>query len=195
VRLRARGCAGLQKQLQSSSGRGAPMAWDRSSTWVSCAIGCGIRGIAALAAVSIYSPEGLTGSRRPPAAGCPRRPARAKQVLLGTAHGAVMLCWRAYFGQRIMGALFGAATMVSSIGMARGPWAGYSTRSTAKPGSTSDPSASGGNGARLPVVRGSGSSGHECTTPAKSRAASGLAAPELRLSALRARAGITSRGS
>src|SRR3982075_489351 len=31
---------------------------------------------------------------------------------------------REYFGPRIMGTLFGAATMVSSLGMAFGPWAG-----------------------------------------------------------------------
>jgi MFS family permease len=31
---------------------------------------------------------------------------------------------REYFGPRIMGAVFGAATMVSSLGMALGPWAG-----------------------------------------------------------------------
>jgi hypothetical protein len=31
---------------------------------------------------------------------------------------------REYFGPRIMGTVFGAATMVSSLGMAFGPWAG-----------------------------------------------------------------------
>ena len=31
---------------------------------------------------------------------------------------------REYFGQRVMGTVFGAMTMASSIGMAFGPWAG-----------------------------------------------------------------------
>jgi MFS family permease len=49
-------------------------------------------------------------------------------VVFGTAYGGVMPLYavlaREYFGQRIMGTLFGAATMVSSLGMALGPWAG-----------------------------------------------------------------------
>jgi MFS family permease len=31
---------------------------------------------------------------------------------------------REYFGARIMGSVFGAAAMVSTLGMALGPWAG-----------------------------------------------------------------------
>ena len=49
-------------------------------------------------------------------------------VVFGMAYGGVMPLYavlaREYFGQRIMGAVFGAATMVSSIGMALGPVAG-----------------------------------------------------------------------
>jgi MFS family permease len=48
--------------------------------------------------------------------------------VFGTAYGGVMPLYvvlaREYFGARIMGTVFGAATMVSSIGMAFGPWAG-----------------------------------------------------------------------
>jgi MFS family permease len=49
-------------------------------------------------------------------------------IVFGTAYGGVMPLYavlaREYFGQRIMGTVFGAATMVSSLGMAFGPWAG-----------------------------------------------------------------------
>ena len=49
-------------------------------------------------------------------------------VIFGTAYGGVMPLYavlaREYFGQRTMGTVFGAATMVSSIGMAFGPLAG-----------------------------------------------------------------------
>src|SRR5438034_2830907 len=49
-------------------------------------------------------------------------------VVFGTAYGGVMPLYavlaREYFGQRIMGPVFGAATMVSSLGMAFGPLAG-----------------------------------------------------------------------
>jgi MFS family permease len=52
----------------------------------------------------------------------------ALAVLFGTAYGGVMPLYavlaREYFGQRIMGTVFGAATMLSSIGMAFGPLAG-----------------------------------------------------------------------
>jgi MFS family permease len=52
----------------------------------------------------------------------------ALSVVFGTAYGGVMPLYavlaREYFGQRIMGTVFGAATMVSSMGMAFGPWAG-----------------------------------------------------------------------
>ena len=48
--------------------------------------------------------------------------------MFGTSYGGVMPLYavlaREYFGARIMGTVFGAATMVSSIGMAFGPWAG-----------------------------------------------------------------------
>jgi MFS family permease len=48
--------------------------------------------------------------------------------LFGTAYGGVMPLYavlaREYFGPRIMGTVFGAATMVTSLGMAFGPWAG-----------------------------------------------------------------------
>src|SRR5262249_54289153 len=52
----------------------------------------------------------------------------ALAVIFGTAYGGVMPLYavlaREYFGQHIMGAVFGAATMLSSIGMAFGPLAG-----------------------------------------------------------------------
>jgi MFS family permease len=49
-------------------------------------------------------------------------------VVFGTAYGGVMPLYavlaRDYFGPRIMGTVFGAATMASSLGMAIGPLAG-----------------------------------------------------------------------
>ena len=52
----------------------------------------------------------------------------ALAVIFGTAYGGVMPLYavlaREYFGQRIMGTVFGAATMLSSLGMAFGPLIG-----------------------------------------------------------------------
>ena len=52
----------------------------------------------------------------------------ALAVIFGTAYGGVMPLYavlaREYFGQRIMGTVFGAATMTSSLGMAFGPLVG-----------------------------------------------------------------------
>ena len=52
----------------------------------------------------------------------------ALAVVFGTAYGGVMPLYavlaREAFGQRVMGTVFGAMTMASSIGMAFGPWAG-----------------------------------------------------------------------
>jgi MFS family permease len=52
----------------------------------------------------------------------------ALAVVFGTAYGGVMPLYavlaREYFGQAIMGTVLGAATMLSCIGMAFGPWAG-----------------------------------------------------------------------
>ena len=52
----------------------------------------------------------------------------ALAVIFGTAYGGVMPLYavlaRDYFGQRIMGTVLGAATMLSSLGMAFGPLAG-----------------------------------------------------------------------
>jgi MFS family permease len=52
----------------------------------------------------------------------------ALAVIFGAAYGGVMPLYavlaRDYFGQRVMGTVFGAATMLSSIGMAFGPLAG-----------------------------------------------------------------------
>ena len=112
-------------------------------------------GIAPMAAVSIYSVEGLAGLggrlllgvladrlgvkpvliaglivqalaiarlsvRQPSSASSTRSPS-----IFGMAYGGVMPLYavlaREYFGQRIMGTVFGAATMLSSIGMAFGP--------------------------------------------------------------------------
>jgi MFS family permease len=121
---------------------------------VSYAIGCGIP---AMAAVSIYSLEGLSGLGGRLLLGVLADRFGPKRVLIagllvqafaigtylfvdrlgefyalslvfGTAYGGVMPLYavlaREYFGARIMGTVFGAATMVSSIGMAFGPWAG-----------------------------------------------------------------------
>ena len=117
-----------------------------------------ICGVSAMAAVSIYSVEGLAGLggrllfgvladrlgvKRvliggPAGAGAGdrhlslRQPGSASSMLLavvfGTAYGGVMPLYavlaREYFGQRIMGTVLGAATMISAIGMAFGPLAG-----------------------------------------------------------------------
>jgi MFS family permease len=121
---------------------------------VSYAIGCGI---APMAAVSIYSLEGLSGLGGRLLLGLLADRFGAKRVLIagllvqtgaiasylavdrlgefytlsvvfGTAYGGVMPLYavlaRESFGQRVMGTLFGAMTMASSIGMAFGPWAG-----------------------------------------------------------------------
>ena len=121
---------------------------------VSYAIGCGI---APLAAVSIYSVEGLSGLGGRLLLGLLADRFGAKRVLVagllvqavaiasylmvdrlaefyslavvfGAAYGGVMPLYavlaRESFGQRVMGTVFGAMTMVSSIGMAFGPWAG-----------------------------------------------------------------------
>jgi MFS family permease len=121
---------------------------------VSYAIGCGI---APLAAVSIYSLEGLSGLGGRLLLGLLADRFGAKPVLIagllvqafaiasyltvsrlaefyalsvvfGTAYGGVMPLYavlaRESFGQRVMGTVFGAMTMVSSIGMAFGPWVG-----------------------------------------------------------------------
>ena len=121
---------------------------------VSYAIGCGI---APLAAVSIYSLEGLSGLFGRLLLGVLADKYGAKRVLIvgllvqafaiasylmvdrlaqfymlslvfGTAYGGVMPLYavlaRESFGQRVMGTVFGAMTMVSSIGMAFGPFAG-----------------------------------------------------------------------
>ena len=121
---------------------------------VSYAISCGIPMIAA---VTIYSVEGLAGLGGRLLLGLLSDRLGAKRVLIGgllvqalaigsylyvsklgafyalaivfgTAYGGVMPLYavlaREYFGPRIMGTVFGAATMVSSLGMALGPWAG-----------------------------------------------------------------------
>jgi MFS family permease len=52
----------------------------------------------------------------------------ALALVFGLAYGGVMPLYavlvREYFGARIMGSIFGAVAMTSSIGMALGPWAG-----------------------------------------------------------------------
>jgi MFS family permease len=121
---------------------------------VSYAMTCGL---APLAAVTIYSVEGLAGLGGRLLLGVLGDRYGAKPVLVaglavqamaiaayvfvsrlgefyalaivfGTAYGGVMPLYavlaREYFGPRIMGTVFGAATMVSSLGMAFGPWAG-----------------------------------------------------------------------
>jgi MFS family permease len=121
---------------------------------VSYAIGCGI---APLAAVSIYSIEGLSGLGGRLLFGLLADRLGPKRVLIagllmqafsiasylavgrlgefyllsvvfGTAYGGVMPLYavlaRESFGQRVMGTVFGAMTMISALGMAFGPWAG-----------------------------------------------------------------------
>jgi len=121
---------------------------------VSYAITCGV---APLAAVSIYSVEGLAGLGGRVLLGVLADRFGVKPVLViglavqavviaaymtvstlpqfyalavifGTTYGGVMPLYavlaREYFGQRIMGTVFGAATMTSSLGMALGPIAG-----------------------------------------------------------------------
>ena len=121
---------------------------------VSYAISCGVP---AMAAVSIYSVEGLSGlgGRLLLAMLADRLGVKpvliagltvqalaiatylavdrlgefyALSIVFGTAYGGVMPFYavlaREYFGPHIMGTVFGAATMASSIGMAFGPLAG-----------------------------------------------------------------------
>jgi MFS family permease len=111
-------------------------------------------GLAPLAAVTIYSVEGLAGLGGRLALGLLADRLGVKRVLIaglliqalaagafiyasrlgefyavsatfGFAYGGVMPLYavlaREYFGQRILGAVFGAAAMVSSLGMALGP--------------------------------------------------------------------------
>ena len=114
-------------------------------------------GLAPLAAVTIYSVEGLAGLGGRLALGVLSDRLGVKRVLIaglliqavaagafvfasrlgefyavaatfGFAYGGVMPLYavlaREYFGQRILGAVFGAAAMVSSLGMALGPAVG-----------------------------------------------------------------------
>ena len=114
-------------------------------------------GVPAMAAVSIYSVEGLAGLGGRLLLGVLADRLGVKRILVagllvqafaiatylfvsrlgefyllavvfGTAYGGVMPLYavlaREYFGQRVMGTVFGAATMTSSIGMAFGPLAG-----------------------------------------------------------------------
>jgi MFS family permease len=114
-------------------------------------------GIAPIAAVTIYSVEGLAGLGGRLAFGVAADRLGVKRVLIagllvqalaagtfafasrlgefyavaatfGFAYGGVMPLYavlaREYFGQRILGAVFGAAAMVSSLGMALGPVVG-----------------------------------------------------------------------
>jgi MFS family permease len=114
-------------------------------------------GLSTLAAVSIYSVEGLAGLGGRLLLGVAADRLGVKPVLVtgllvqafaiaaylavrrleefylvavvfGAAYGGVMPLYavlaRDYFGQRIMGTVFGAATMMSSIGMALGPVVG-----------------------------------------------------------------------
>jgi MFS family permease len=121
---------------------------------ISYAVFCGVP---AMAAISIYSLEGLAGLGGRLLFGVAGDRYGAKPVLVigllvqalaagsfvfasrlgefyavafvfGLAYGGVMPLYavlaRGYFGPHIMGAVFGAATMVSSLGMALGPLAG-----------------------------------------------------------------------
>jgi MFS family permease len=118
---------------------------------ISYAMTCGV---APIAAVTIYSVEGIAGLGGRLAFGVAADRLGVKRVLVagllvqalaagsfvfalrlgefyasaaifGFAYGGVMPLYavlaREYFGQRILGAVFGAAAMVSSLGMALGP--------------------------------------------------------------------------
>jgi MFS family permease len=104
---------------------------------VSYAMTCGL---APLAAVTVYSVEGLAGLGGRLALGVAADRLGVKRVLIaasrlgefyavaavfGFAYGGVMPLYavlaREYFGQRILGTVFGAAAMISSLGMALGP--------------------------------------------------------------------------
>ena len=121
---------------------------------VSYAMTCGL---APMAAVSVYSVEGLAGLGGRVLLGVLADRLGAKRVLIagllvqalaiatyvhvdrlgefysmaivfGAAYGGVMPLYavlaRQYFGQEVMGTVFGAATMLSSLGMALGPLGG-----------------------------------------------------------------------
>ena len=121
---------------------------------ISYAIACGVP---AMAAVTVYSVEGLAGLGGRVALGVLADRYGVKRVLIaglaiqalaagsflfaarleefyavaavfGFAYGGVMPLYavlaREYFGQRILGTVLGAATMVSSLGMALGPLGG-----------------------------------------------------------------------
>ena len=121
---------------------------------ISYAIACGVP---AMAAVTVYSVEGLAGLGGRVALGLLADRFGVKRVLIaglaiqafaaggfvftvrleefyavaavfGFAYGGVMPLYavlaREYFGQRILGTVLGAATMVSSLGMALGPLGG-----------------------------------------------------------------------
>ncbi len=114
-------------------------------------------GLAPMAAVSVYSVEGLAGLGGRLLLGVLADRLGVKRVLIagllvqafamasylfvsrlgefyllavifGTAYGGVMPLYavlaREYFGRKIMGTVFGAATMLSSLGMAFGPLIG-----------------------------------------------------------------------
>ena len=123
-------------------------------------------GLAPLAAVTVYSVEGLAGLGGRLALGVLADRLGVKRVLIaglliqavaagmfvfaarlgefyavaavfGFAYGGVMPLYavlaREYFGQRILGAVFGAAAMVSSLGMALGPALGGWIYDTLRP--------------------------------------------------------------
>jgi MFS family permease len=114
-------------------------------------------GLSAMAAVTIYSAEGLAGLFGRIVLGVLADRIGVKRVLItgllvqavaaaaylfvsrlgefyavaavfGFAYGGIMPLYavlaREYFGQRILGTIFGATTMLSSLGMALGPWVG-----------------------------------------------------------------------
>jgi len=121
---------------------------------VSYAIGCGIPAMTAVSIYSVEGLSGLGGrvlfgilgdrfgAKRVLVAGLTLQALAivtylfvnrlgefyAMSVVFGTIYGGVMPLYavlaREYFGPRIMGTVFGAATMASSIGMASGPLAG-----------------------------------------------------------------------
>jgi MFS family permease len=99
---------------------------------VSYAIDCGVP---AMAAATVFGAAGVAslsgriiGGLAADRIGAKRMSFYGLALMFGFSYGAVMPLYailvREYFGARIMGTMFGAVNMASTLGMAIGPWAG-----------------------------------------------------------------------